>query len=166
MIEARKERVRELVRSLESLQVRGQALGNDRAFEGRSSYPTETGTGRVASCSAFAARQPPWPADRAKSHRTSLCSCGSEPDLACRYHLHSDGRGLALSGRRHGPLQPQNRRLGDARSHAGRARLIRPDHGDPPAAAGAWIDPSLRSPPSTLHRTIGQSCRRPASPHQ
>ncbi|QQN65424.1 IS3 family transposase [Bradyrhizobium diazoefficiens] len=45
--------------------------------------------------------------------RPSLCSCGSEPDLACRYHLHSDGRGLALLGRRYGPLQPQNRRLGD-----------------------------------------------------
>ena len=34
-----------------------------------------------------------------------------------------DRPGLALSGRRHGSLQPQDRRLGDAGSYAGRARI-------------------------------------------
>lgn len=42
MIEARKERVRDLIRSLESVQVRRRALDEDRAFEG----PTETGMGK------------------------------------------------------------------------------------------------------------------------
>src|SRR5207249_8681605 len=35
----------------------------------------------------------------------------AEPDLARRHHLYRDRSGLALSGRRHGPLQPQDRRL-------------------------------------------------------
>lgn len=47
MIKARKERVRELVRSLESVQVRGQALGKEEStLEGRSSSLTETGAGK------------------------------------------------------------------------------------------------------------------------
>lgn len=47
MIRARKERVRELIRSLESVQVRSQALGEvESAFEGRSSSLTETGAGK------------------------------------------------------------------------------------------------------------------------
>lgn len=44
MIKARKERVRELIRSLESVQVRSPALGKqDSAFEGRSSFLMEPG---------------------------------------------------------------------------------------------------------------------------
>lgn len=47
MIEARKERVRELIRSLESVQVRSQALGEEQSsFESRSSSLRETGNGR------------------------------------------------------------------------------------------------------------------------
>lgn len=47
MIKARKERVRELIRSLESVQVRRQALGEEgSAFEGRSSSLMETGAGK------------------------------------------------------------------------------------------------------------------------
>lgn len=47
MIKARKERIRELIRSLESVQVRSQALGKEEsAFEGRSSALTETGAGK------------------------------------------------------------------------------------------------------------------------
>lgn len=47
MIKARKERVRELIRSLESVQVRSRALGEqDSAFEGGSSFLTETGAGK------------------------------------------------------------------------------------------------------------------------
>lgn len=47
MIKARKERVRELIRSLESVQVRSQALGEEQStFEGRSYSLTETGAGK------------------------------------------------------------------------------------------------------------------------
>lgn len=47
MIKARKERVRELIRSLESVQVRSQALGKkESTLEGRSSSLTETGAGK------------------------------------------------------------------------------------------------------------------------
>lgn len=47
MIKARKERVRELIRSLESVQVRSQALGEEEStFEGRSSCLTKTGAGK------------------------------------------------------------------------------------------------------------------------
>lgn len=47
MIEARKERVRELIRSFKSVQVRSQALGEEESvFEGRSSCLTETGAGK------------------------------------------------------------------------------------------------------------------------
>lgn len=47
MINARKERVRELIRSLESVQVRSRALGEEEsAFKDRSSSLTETGDGK------------------------------------------------------------------------------------------------------------------------
>lgn len=47
MIKARKERVRELIRSLESIQVRSQALGKEEStLEGRSSSLSETGAGK------------------------------------------------------------------------------------------------------------------------
>lgn len=45
-----------------------------------------------------------WPTDRAISSNVN-CSCGSEPDLACRHHPHSDDGGLALPSSRHGRLQ-------------------------------------------------------------
>ena len=47
----------------------------------------------------------------------------AEPDLARRHHLRRDRSGLALSGRRHGPLQPQDRRLGDGGSFARRTAI-------------------------------------------
>lgn len=48
MIKARKERVRELIRSLEPVQVRSRALGEEESsFKGRSSSFTETGDGRT-----------------------------------------------------------------------------------------------------------------------
>lgn len=47
MIKARKERVRELIRSLEAVQVRSQVLGKEEStLEGRSSSLTETGAGK------------------------------------------------------------------------------------------------------------------------
>lgn len=47
MIEARKERVRELIRSLESVRVRSRALCDEgTAFEGRSSSSTKIGAGK------------------------------------------------------------------------------------------------------------------------
>lgn len=59
MIEARKERVRELIRSLESVQVRGRDLGEgERAFKGRlSSFDGDRGS--QERCGAFPARN--WP---------------------------------------------------------------------------------------------------------
>lgn len=52
MIKARKERVGELIRSLESVQVRSQALGKEEStLEGRSSSLTETGAGKNAAYS-------------------------------------------------------------------------------------------------------------------
>lgn len=47
MIRARKERVRELIRSLESVQVRSPGLGEgENAFKGKSSSLTEAGAGK------------------------------------------------------------------------------------------------------------------------
>lgn len=47
MIKARKERVRELIRSLKSARVGRRALGKEEsAFEGRSTSVTETGAGK------------------------------------------------------------------------------------------------------------------------
>lgn len=47
MIRAREERIRELIRSLESVQVRRQALGKEEStVEGRSSSLTEIGAGK------------------------------------------------------------------------------------------------------------------------
>lgn len=47
MIKARKERVSELIRTLESVQVRSRALGKEESTpEGRSSSLTETGAGK------------------------------------------------------------------------------------------------------------------------
>lgn len=48
MIEARKERVHELIRSLESLKVRSRALCDEgSAFEGKSSSETKTGAAKI-----------------------------------------------------------------------------------------------------------------------
>lgn len=48
MIEARKERVRELIRSLESVQIRRQAVCDEGSgFEGKSSSSTKTGAGKI-----------------------------------------------------------------------------------------------------------------------
>ncbi len=53
-------------------------------------------------------RQP----DRPQRARSELrVGCRTEPGLGRRHHLHSDRRGLLVSGRRDGPLQPQDRRL-------------------------------------------------------
>lgn len=47
MIEARKERVRELIRSLKSVKVRSRALSDEStAFEDRSSSSAKTGAGK------------------------------------------------------------------------------------------------------------------------
>lgn len=48
MIEARKERVSELIRSLESVKMRSRALCDESgAFEGCSSSSTNTGAGKI-----------------------------------------------------------------------------------------------------------------------
>ena len=54
-------------------------------------------------------------------------------------------QGWLLSGHRHGPLQPQDCRLGDGGSLAGRTNIVRADNGGPTTTAGCRIDPSFRS---------------------
>ncbi len=61
--------------------------------------------------------------DRPKPARSELHRRRAEPDLARRRHLHRDRSGMALSGRRHGPVQPQDRRLGDGGSFARRPAI-------------------------------------------
>ena len=54
-----------------------------------------------------------------RSHRTCSLAASpprAEPGLARRYHLHPDRSRVAVPGRRHGSVQPQDRRLGDAGS--------------------------------------------------
>lgn len=80
-------------------------------------------------------RQPSRPADRTEPDRAQLDSPGSRPGLARRYHLHADRRGVAVSGGRHGSVQPKDRRLGHAGSPAGRSRIRSTDDGHQPAAA-------------------------------
>jgi hypothetical protein len=77
-------------------------------------------------------RRAPVPASRA--HRA----------LGRRHHLPQDLGGLGLSRRRPRRLQPPDRRLGDGRSHALRARRRRAADGARPAPAGAGTDPPLR----------------------
>lgn len=60
-------------------------------------------------------------------------------------HLHPDRGGMVVSNCRHGPLHPQDRWLGDAGLHAGRARLFCAIDGAPLAATRCRIDPSFRS---------------------
>lgn len=54
MIEARKERVRELIRSLEAVKVRSRALCDEGStFEGRSCSSTKSGAGKIRKTQAI-----------------------------------------------------------------------------------------------------------------
>ena len=88
----------------------------------------------------------------------------AEPDLARRYHLHRDRSGLALSGHRHGSVQPQDRRLGDGGSFACRAAVGGIADGHLGAAAWRRPDPPFRSRRSICLGGISQGdpvCRLP-----
>lgn len=96
MIKARKERVRELVRSLESVQVRSQALGKEEStLEGRSSSLTETGAGtndaahsrREASDDIQSAIDPMRVAVGDESHVGNLRQHPSRPNHCCPVRL-------------------------------------------------------------------------------
>lgn len=65
-----------------------------------------------------------------------------------RHHLPADWRRLALPGRCSRSCYAQDRRLGDARSHAGRANLGCSDDGNPATAASRWahLSPGPRQP--------------------
>ena len=78
--------------------------------------------------------------------------------LARRHHLHRDRSRLALSGHRHGFVQPQDRRLGDGGSFAGRpaADSLVDGHFD----AAAWCRPH---PPLRSRRSI-RLCGLPQAP--
>src|SRR3984893_4534570 len=69
---------------------------------------------------------------------------GAEPDLASRHHLRRDRSGLALSGHGHGPLQPQDRRLGDGGSFARRTAIGGLSDGRCDTAAWSRPDPPFR----------------------
>jgi hypothetical protein len=90
-------------------------------------------------------RQPSRLPDRPEPARTQLHRRRTEPDLARRHHLYRDRSELALSGHGHGPLQPQDRRLGDGRSFARRTATGR--LGDGCCDTAAWLrpDPPFRS---------------------
>ena len=83
--------------------------------------------------------------DRAEPDRSELHRRCAEPDLARRHHLRRDRSGMALSGRRHGPVQPQDRRLGDGGSFAHRTAAGGLADGDLDAAAWRRPDPPFRS---------------------
>jgi hypothetical protein len=51
--------------------------------------------------------------DRPESAQPELQRGGAKPGLAHRHHLCGDRARMVLSGRRHGPVQPPDRRLGD-----------------------------------------------------
>ncbi len=79
-------------------------------------------------------RQRPRPAHCPQSLGATTCPQRPQPNLGRRHHLHPHRRRLALSGRRHGPLQPTDRRLGHGPKHR------HPTHsgrlGDIPAGCG------------------------------
>ena len=83
-------------------------------------------------------RQPSRLPDRPEPARAQLHRRCAEPDLARRHHLRRDRSGLALSGHDHGPLQPQDRRLGYGGSFARR-----------PAVGSLARWPSRRSGPAS-----------------
>jgi hypothetical protein len=84
-------------------------------------------------------RQPSRLPDRPEPGRAQLQRRRAEPDLARRHHLRRDRSGLALSGHGHGPLQPQDRRLGDGGSFA--RRITIGGLGDGHCDTAAWRRP-------------------------
>ena len=62
----------------------------------------------------------------------------AEPDMARRHHLYRDWRRLVVLGRGARPGNPQDRRMGDARSHAYRVATGGYDDGRPAAKAWPW----------------------------
>src|SRR6185437_6959815 len=73
-----------------------------------------------------------------------LCRRAAGSDLAGRYHLYPDRRGLALPGRDPRPVHPQSGRLGDARSPACRTHHRRAHHGNPTTTSGSRAHSSDR----------------------
>ena len=73
------------------------------------------------------------------------------------YHLHSDVAGLALPGRRHGPVLAQDRRLVRGADHSPRARARRRADGRAPATAARHADSFRSRAPSTAAMRGGAS---------
>src|ERR1700738_5052459 len=90
-------------------------------------------------------RQPSRLPDRGEPARSELHRRCAEPDLACRHHLRRDRPRLALSGHHHGPVQPQDRGLGDGGSFARRPAAGCLADGHLGAAAWRRPDPPFRS---------------------
>ena len=81
---------------------------------------------------------------RRRPGRARLQPAGAEPAVGLGHQVRLDLGGHALSGLGDRLLQPQGRRLVDARRHAGRARRRRGGDGDRAPAAGRGAGPSLR----------------------
>ena len=110
-------------------------------------------------------RQPPRLPDRPEPARAELHRRRAEPDLARRYHLYRDRSGMALSGHRHGPVQPQDRRLGDGGSFARRPAAGSLADGHLGTAAWRRPDPPFRSRRSICLGGVSQGdavCRLPS----
>ena len=119
------------------------------------------GAGRVASVwrgSCWCAGWPPGAACGFGSRRSrSICfpspptfwrgnsSVRTGPGVGHRHHLHSDGRGVALSGGDPRSLFAPRRRLGDERAHHGRPHARRAQDGPGAPAPAAGAAPSFRS---------------------
>ena len=89
--------------------------------------------------------QPPRSSDRPQPAQSELRCRSAQSGLACRHNLCANLGRLALSGRRARSFHQEDRRLGDARSHAGGTDDRSTDHGHPAAKSAAWLDPSFRS---------------------
>ncbi len=87
----------------------------------------------AAALSRLHDRQQAFPARGGKPAEPELCRRPARSDLAGRYNVYPDRRGLALPGRAARPVHPQGRRLGHARSHACRTHHRRAHHGNPTA---------------------------------
>ena len=65
--------------------------------------------------------------------------------LGLRYHVHPHSQRLAVSGRGHGPVLAQDRRLAHGPDAAGRAGLSRAANGDCTAQTQTWADRAFGS---------------------
>ncbi len=116
---------------------------------------------------AAASRQPRTTiADNAGGAGAGSCSIVTSappagPEVVRRHHLRADPRGLAVPRRRDGLLQPQDRRLVDARQPRGRAgrRRDRDERRPPPARSRGSIHHTDQRARNTPRCCVGKTLR-------